>query len=323
MKNGIGFTLLIVIVSLILIGCGDTPPLSDQFSNIGSSEDSSSSDEQISSSEPESSSVAVSSSSYNESSASSTASSSSQAMSSSSLLSSSEISSNEEPSSSSKGVASGTISVMTLNLWAHSVMPGAADAYATLINAQDVDIVGIQEGVRDWLIGPGWPTDYTPANQLFAKLGACWEQEYQIFINTCKNNQFVDKKRFDLTDGPRATRTGESALISKDGFEYAFINVHWDHEDGNANFANSNETAIEVNTYGDTPVIVLGDFNPPGCQQTSTNNLADKASMSFITGTGIDCIYGKGFSGDGYTVGGQSAENPSDHPTIIATVSTN
>jgi hypothetical protein len=206
-----------------------------------------------------------------------------------------------------------SIKAMSLNVYGWATMPQSAGAYADLIQSRDVDVVGIQEGVEDWLIGPVFPTDYSKANALGAALGQCWEQRYQIFINTCKGNSFVSNKRFDLTDGPNATRTGESAIINKNGFQYAALTIHWDHQSATTRFANARETADEVNSFGAIPTVVVGDFNT-GCSAAEVNTLVQDAGMQLIGNTGIDCIIAKGFTGTGQSFDA----SPSDHPGLEA-----
>ena len=207
------------------------------------------------------------------------------------------------------------IKAMSLNVYGHATMPQHADDYAALIRTRDPDVVGIQEGVNDWQIGPGMPTDYSRADALGDALGDCWEQRHQIFINTCKGNSFVSNRRFDLTDGPNATRTGESAVINKNGFQYAAITVHWDHESGTAKIANAHETAAEVNSHPVMPVVVVGDFNA-GCTGGEVNTMIGEAGMRLIGNAGIDCIVTRGFSGSSQTFDA----SPSDHPSLDATL---
>lgn len=204
-----------------------------------------------------------------------------------------------------------TIRAISLNIYAHVTMPSAADVYARYINELDVDVVGIQEGVNDWKIGPGLPTDYWAANSLGLALGPCWEQRYQIFINTCRGNNFVSHRRFDLTDGPNATRTGESAVIGKNATQYLFITVHWDHELSTARAASSLETAAEVNSF-DLPTIVVGDFNT-ACHSNDPVSMAELASLDLAHNAGIDCVFQKGW---GSQIGDTFVASPSDHPGI-------
>lgn len=207
------------------------------------------------------------------------------------------------------------IKAMSLNVYGWATMPQSAGSYANLIHSRDVDVVGIQEGVEDWLIGPGFPTDYSKANALGEALGQCWQQRYQIFINTCKGNHFVSNRRFDLTDGPNATRTGESAVINKSGLQYVALTMHWDHQSASTRFANAGETATEVNSYGTLPTVVVGDFNA-GCTSAEVSSLVQNAGMNLIGDAGIDCIIVKGFTGNAQTFNA----SPSDHPGLDATL---
>lgn len=205
------------------------------------------------------------------------------------------------------------IKAISLNIYAHASMPGAAGTYAGYLNGLDADVVGIQEGVNDWKIGTRMPTDYWAANSLADALGPCWEQQYQIYVNTCKGNSFVSNRRFDLTDGPNATRTGESAVITKEGKEYLFLTVHWDHESVSARAASAIETAAEINLF-DLPTILVGDFNT-GCISTDPNNMANLTGLSLIHNGGIDCLFQKGW----ITVTGDTfGASPSDHPGVWA-----
>ncbi|AJQ97839.1 carbohydrate-binding protein [Gynuella sunshinyii] len=206
-----------------------------------------------------------------------------------------------------------TIKAMSLNVYGWATMPQSAGTYANLIRSRDVDVVGIQEGVQDWRIGSGMPTDYSKADALGAALGSCWQQQYQIFINTCKGNRLLESRRFDMTDGPNATRTGESVKLIKDGLEYVMLTVHWDHESASSRRANAYETAAEVRRYSAYPSIVVGDFNSD-CRGSDVSTLALEAGMNLIGNAGIDCILAKGFGGSSQ----QFSAAPSDHPGLDA-----
>ncbi len=215
-------------------------------------------------------------------------------------------------------VAMEPIVAISLNVYGHKVMPGAAGTFADKIKALDADIVGIQEGVQDWqLNGAQWPTDYSRSEALASALGSCWQQRYQIFINTCKGNQFDSHTRWDLTDGDfnKATRTGETALVQKSGVQYAFINIHWEAWNGTSRAANVNETAAEANRYLNIPTITVGDFNT-ACSGGEVGSFVQQTQSSMIIDAGIDCILSRGFSGEGQRFNA----SPSDHPGVVATL---
>jgi endonuclease/exonuclease/phosphatase (EEP) superfamily protein YafD len=203
--------------------------------------------------------------------------------------------------------------VMSLNIYGWATMPDSAPEYAALIEAQDVDVVGIQEGNWDWEI-KGWPTDYSRSEQLHAALGECWERRYQIFVNTCRGATLDSHRRFDLTDGPRAVRTGETALVTKSATQFAFINIHWDHESAPARAASAIETAAEAARYRSTPTIVLGDFNCD-CTSADVTTLRDLGVMALVVDGGIDCILARDIAGSGAAIDA----TPSDHPAVVAT----
>ena len=209
----------------------------------------------------------------------------------------------------------GPITVMSLNIYGWATMPQSAGRYADLIRTRDPDAVGIQEGGQDWNIATSMPTDYRNAAALGEALGDCWERRYQLFVNTCKGNAFVSNRRFDLTDGPNATRTGESAVVEKDGWRYAVLTVHWDHESGAARIASAHETAAEVQAYvaEGLPVVVVGDLNA-GCRGWEGKILLAEAELALIGNAGIDCIYAAGLAGTSETFDAA----PSDHPGIDA-----
>jgi len=219
--------------------------------------------------------------------------------------------------SANKTTQAGNIKVMTLNVYGWATMPQHADKYAELIQTRDIDILGIQEGSEDWLISTSFPTDYSRADALGEALGECWQQRYQIYINVCKGNQFISNHRFDLTDGPNATRTGESAIIDKNGFTYRAMNIHWDHQNDAITLINANETANEVNLEINMPTILLGDFNS-SCDSTEVKSTIKNADMSLIGGARIDCIITKGFSGNAEVFDA----TPSDHPSVDAVLTT-
>jgi hypothetical protein len=203
--------------------------------------------------------------------------------------------------------------IMSLNIYGWATMPGAAQDYAALIEARAVDIVGIQEGVQDWQI-QGWPTDYSRAEQLHAELGDCWQRRFQIFVNTCRGAVLDSHKRFDLTDGPNAVRTGEVALVTKSGTQVAFLNVHWDHESASARAASAGETAAEANLHWSIPTLVSGDFNSD-CTGSDVSTVLSRGGMDLVVDGGIDCILARGITGSGTSFNAA----PSDHPGLAAT----
>ena len=203
--------------------------------------------------------------------------------------------------------------VMSLNIYGWATMPDSAPEYAALIEAQSVDVLGIQEGNWDWEI-EGWPTDYSRSEQLHAALGDCWQREYQIFVNTCRGTELDSHRRFDLTDGPRAVRTGETALVTKSGKKVAFINIHWDHESAPARAASAIETAAEANLHRGTPRIVLGDFNCE-CTSVDVSAVRNRGRMELVVDGGIDCILARDITGSGTSFNAA----PSDHPAVAAT----
>jgi endonuclease/exonuclease/phosphatase family metal-dependent hydrolase len=203
---------------------------------------------------------------------------------------------------------------MSLNIYGWATMPEAAPEYAALVEAQGVDVLGIQEGNWDWEI-EGWPTDYSRSEQLHAALGDCWQRRYQIFVNTCRGAEMDEHRRFDLTDGPRAVRTGETALVTKSGARAALINVHWDHESAPARAASALETAAEADLYRHLPTIVLGDFNTE-CTGDDVSTLRGRAQMELVVDGGIDCILVRGATGAGRSLDA----TPSDHPAVVATL---
>ncbi|MDX1741542.1 MAG: endonuclease/exonuclease/phosphatase family protein [Rhodothermales bacterium] len=202
---------------------------------------------------------------------------------------------------------------MSLNIYGYATMPDAAQDYAALIEAHDVDILGIQEGVQDWQI-EGWPTDYSRAEQLHAALGDCWQRRFQVFVNSCRGTSLDSHRRFDLTDGPNAVRTGEAALVSKSGTQVAFLNVHWDHESASARTASASETAAETDGHRGIPTLLVGDFNTD-CTGDDVSTVVRRGGMDLVVDGGIDCILARGMTGSGTSFNAA----PSDHPAVAAT----
>lgn len=202
--------------------------------------------------------------------------------------------------------------VMTLNLYGWKTMPQHAATYATLISGLKIDILGVQEGVQDWKLTTNTPTDYSNADALLEALGDCWQQRYQIYVNKCRGNGFVENGRFDLTDGPNATRTGEYAIVSTGRGELHVINVHWDHESEEAQSKNAEETAAQLNSRLTIPTVLVGDFNSD-CSGDLVSGLIAATDTQLLGSAGIDCIITRGLSGSGQSI--EAA--PSDHPAIL------
>ena len=76
-----------------------------------------------------------------------------------------------------------------------------------------------------------------------------WVKSFMKLLNNiyCQDNRFIESGRFDLTDGPNATRTSEYAEIEKLNDRYLLVNVHWDHESVVTRMANAKETSIQLN----------------------------------------------------------------------------
>ena len=212
------------------------------------------------------------------------------------------------------------ITVMSLNIYGWKTMPKHSDDYAQLIKHHNVDVLGIQEGVEDWQLkatdlNNNLPTDYQRATTLKGSLGKCWRHKFQIFINHCQGNRFVESGRFDLTDGPNATRTGEFALIEKASNRYYVVNIHWEHESELARIANAKETAAQLNKLHKYPKILLGDFNSQ-CDGKEARFLQSTTQVALMTSAGIDCLFVNGLTGQGKVINA----SPSDHPAIVATL---
>ncbi len=213
-----------------------------------------------------------------------------------------------------------TITVMSLNIYGWKTMPAHSDDYAQLITANQVDVLAIQEGVDDWQlkendINNKLPTNYQRAMTLKTSLGECWQRQFQIFINLCQGNRFIESGRFDLTDGPNATRTGEYAVIAKVDKRYFIVNVHWDHESIATRIANAKETAAQLNKIAQYPKILLGDFNSQ-CDSREVILVQSKAKLTLVKSAGIDCLFVKGLTGRAKKI----AAYPSDHLSIIASL---
>ncbi len=214
------------------------------------------------------------------------------------------------------------VTVMSLNIYGWKTMPKHSNDYAQLINRYQVDMVGIQEGVDDWQLKTtdldnNFPTNYQRAIDLHHALGKCWQHRFQIFINHCQGNRFITSGRFDLTDGPNATRTGEYAIIEKAHQQYLFVNIHWEHESKDVRMANAKETAALLNSSAIHRQILLGDFNSQ-CDGKEVRSLQNLIELDLVESAGIDCLFVKGLSGKGTTINA----SPSDHPAIVATLST-
>jgi endonuclease/exonuclease/phosphatase family metal-dependent hydrolase len=213
------------------------------------------------------------------------------------------------------------ITVMSLNIYGWKTMPKHSHDYALLINRHKVDILGIQEGVDDWQLQTSdlennFPINYQRATDLHNALGECWQHKFQIFINHCQGSRFIASGRFDLTDGPNATRTGEYAVIEKANQQYLFVNVHWEHDSIEVRMANAKETAALLNNMAKHRQILLGDFNSQ-CDGKEVRSLQNLIELNLVESAGIDCLFVKGLSGEGTTI----EASPSDHPAIVATLS--
>ncbi len=211
--------------------------------------------------------------------------------------------------------------VMSLNIYGWKTMPEHSDDYAQLIKHHGIDILGIQEGGDDWQLkgsnidNNGLPTNYQRAITLSKSLGKCWQHKFQIYINHCQGNRFIEFGRFDLTDGPNATRTGEYAVIEKLKNRYLLVNVHWDHESIDTRIANANETSDQLHQINEYPKILLGDFNS-ACDSKEASIVQKKSEMVLLKNAGIDCLFVKGLTGKAKKI----VAYPSDHPAIVATL---
>lgn len=205
-----------------------------------------------------------------------------------------------------------TLRVMSLNIYGWATMPDQAHRYADLVNSLDIDVLGIQEGVDDWKI-QGMPTDYSRSEALAKALGDCWSHHYQVFYKKCQDVKLFHHERFDLTDGPNAVRTGELASLVKNEIEFLFVNVHWDHQSREARESSARQTAQVVIDDGESPVIVVGDFNS-ACTGDEVSSMIELAGLHLVVDGGIDCVISRSLKGSGHVVDA----NPSDHPGVVA-----
>jgi len=208
-----------------------------------------------------------------------------------------------------------SLRAMTLNIYGWKTMPQHADDYARLINAADIDVLAIQEGVHDWQINTDLPTDYGNADALAKALGECWQQRYQIFVNYCRGHRFISNVRFGLSDGPNATRTGEQAHIDTPVGKQVVLNVHWDHESSAVREENMLETTEQALLARGQPFVLLGDFNTQ-CTDPLVIQLTKRSKSRLLGSAGIDCIIARGLRGQSEAVDA----SPSDHPALIATL---
>ena len=232
------------------------------------------------------------------------------------------------------------IEVMSLNVYGWKTMPKHSENYAKLVAKHDINILAIQEGVEDWQLTTDMPTDYSRAKVLLSKLGPCWQRSYQIFVNHCKGSRFIESGRFDLTDGPNATRTGEYALVEHNSSRFIVINVHFDHEQQQTRILNMKETLAQLSSYNSYPQVVLGDFNQR-CDEmfSSISSLMSplmpteipasetpsvEPSLKLVTNAGIDCIFINNFGSKSiskFSSQGKVVDaSPSDHPAAIVSL---
>jgi endonuclease/exonuclease/phosphatase family metal-dependent hydrolase len=230
---------------------------------------------------------------------------------------------------------------MSLNVYGWKTMPKHSDDYAKLVAKHDINILAIQEGVEDWQLTTDMPTDYSRAKVLLSALGPCWKRSHQIFVNHCMGSRFIDSGRFDLTDGPNATRTGEYALVEHNSGRFIVINVHFDHEQHSIRILNTKETLAQLALYNNYPQIVLGDFNqdcdgmfslmssliprelPLSATPTNVTTPVEP-SLKLVANAGIDCIFINNLSTKSITKlsskGKVVEASPSDHPAAIASL---
>lgn len=210
------------------------------------------------------------------------------------------------------------LKVMSLNIYGWQTMPKHSQDFANLIQWENVDILGIQEGVDDWQLESKFPTDYQRSIWLNQSLGDCWQRRFQIFVNQCKGNELIEEGRFDLTDGPNATRTGEYAVVKNGGIQYLIVNVHWDHESTHTQRLNATETSNFIDQMQSYPTILLGDFNAR-CDGKIVSQILEVTTMKLLHSGGIDCIFVRGLEGVAYQLSGY----PSDHPAVVAVLNVN
>ncbi|MDP7592928.1 MAG: hypothetical protein QF552_09595 [Litorilituus sp.] len=211
-----------------------------------------------------------------------------------------------------------SVEVMSLNIYGWKTMPQFSSDYAKLINEHKVDILAIQEGVEDWQLSTRMPTNYNRAKTLQNSLGKCWQRSFQLFVNRCQGNTFIDSGRFDLTDGINVTRTGEYAVIANATRQFLVINVHFDHQSKEIRLLNAAETLNQIENYHHYPQIVLGDFNHQ-CTGMSALLTSVKKPLELVVDAGIDCLFINGFTSKGKVIDAY----PSDHPAVLGRLTFN
>lgn len=208
--------------------------------------------------------------------------------------------------------SSTSLNLMSLNVYGWKTMPQHAGQYAQLIQQENADIVLIQEGVDDWQLKVKMPVDYSRSNALQQALGQCWQRRWQMLINHCQGMSFINSERFDLADGPNATRTGETATIKTPMGKLTVLNVHWDHQSESIRQLSAQQTAKIMNQHLDSPQLLVGDFNSQ-CQQVH-HQLSTHIKVNLIADGGIDCMFSNKVKAQSKTI----PAPPSDHPAVVA-----
>lgn len=225
-------------------------------------------------------------------------------------------------------IALGSLRVMSYNIWGWKDFNHRLYTMAKVICDNNVDVVGIQEGVQDnkgggsleYRGGQPFPTEarYWRARSVYDKLnsicGGCYRRYYEIIYNACRGVSLVSSNRYDLPDGPNYIRTGEKAVLSKSGRQFTFLNNHWDSQDHNTHSRAADAVIAAVGNS--SPAVIVGDFNTG--QNYATNKIIARGFQCAYC-SGIDYIMSKGLRKTGQKkISHGYPAAISDHPVLVA-----
>ena len=233
-----------------------------------------------------------------------------------------------------------TIRVMTYNIHHAEGMDGNInlDRIANLINSYRTNFVGLQEVDRH----ANRSNNLDMVLELARLTGMYWAFGKNLELNNgdygnaiLSSYPILDQKNRNYKMVKSSERRGLLQVLAKfENKEIVFMNTHIDHcIDDKESISNAEEIKESINSHGNTPVIVCGDFNKtpesPMIKEmefdlTNVSNFGDQSFLTYPSSnpeTQIDHI----FTSKDWKI--HSVEIPqslaSDHLPLVAEISLN
>ncbi len=233
-----------------------------------------------------------------------------------------------------KASSSGPLTIVDWNLH-YGVAPALAvdlEGIARTIEAQDPDVVTLQEVERGWIFGGGADTATWLAHRLGMTIRFAPAADRQFGNAVLARSGLTDVEVHPLPygAGPQQRSAIGATLTLDDGSTVRVISVHLQHRESNTPTRLDQLEALEQVEPASVPAVLAGDFNAePGWPEidllegqgwvSAIDTVGDPAALtspSDVPAHRIDWIFGQGVTFESATV---LTAQQSDHRPLVAT----